>query len=88
MLKAAKRDSHIDPPASSYAIMRRARPHRGENPAPGKDVHGELDRTPGIREQPRPEADIGAFWLASDLAIAAHFIHASLYVLSIISSDC
>ena len=26
MLKTAKRDSHIDPPASSYAIMRRARP--------------------------------------------------------------
>jgi len=42
MLKTAKRDSHIDPPASSYAIMRRARPYRGENPAPGKDVHGEL----------------------------------------------
>ena len=26
MLKTAKRNSHIDPPASSYAIMRRARP--------------------------------------------------------------
>jgi hypothetical protein len=26
------------------------------NPAPGKDVHGELDRTPGIRERPRPRA--------------------------------
>jgi hypothetical protein len=26
--------------------------------APGKDVHGELDCTPGIREQPRPKADI------------------------------
>jgi hypothetical protein len=23
---------------------------RGENPAPGKDVHGEVDPTPGIRE--------------------------------------
>jgi hypothetical protein len=31
-----------------YAIMRRARPYRGENPAPGKDVHGQLDPTPGI----------------------------------------
>ena len=30
--------------------------YRGENPAPRKDVHGELDRTPGIRERPRPEA--------------------------------
>jgi hypothetical protein len=52
MLERAKRASHIDPPASSYAIMRRARPYRGENPEPGKDVHGELDPWPGIREQP------------------------------------
>jgi hypothetical protein len=52
MLERAKRASHIDPPASSYAIMRRARPYRGENPEPGKDVHGELDLRPGIREQP------------------------------------
>jgi hypothetical protein len=37
MLKRSKRASHIDPPASSYAIMRRAGPYRGENPAPGKD---------------------------------------------------
>jgi hypothetical protein len=49
---------NIDPPASSYAIMRRARPYRGENPAPGKDVDGELDPTPGIREQPGANADI------------------------------
>jgi hypothetical protein len=28
------------------------RPYRGENPAPGKDVHGELDPTPGIGEHP------------------------------------
>ena len=27
--------------------------YRGENPEPGKDVHGELDPRPGIREQPR-----------------------------------
>ena len=58
MLKTAKRDSHIDPPTSSYAIMRRVHPYRGENPEPGKDVHGELDPTPGIRERPRPEAAI------------------------------
>jgi hypothetical protein len=39
MLSRAKRASHIDPPASSYAIaiMRWARPYRGENPRPGKD---------------------------------------------------
>jgi hypothetical protein len=34
---------NIDPPASSYAIMRRARPYRGENSDPGKDDRGELD---------------------------------------------
>ena len=56
MLERAKRASHIDPPASSYAIMRRARPYRGENPEPGKDVHGEPDPWPGIREQPRSVA--------------------------------
>jgi hypothetical protein len=31
--------------------MRRARPYRGENPAPGEDVDGELDPTAGIRER-------------------------------------
>ena len=41
--KRAKRASHIDPPASSYAIMRRAGPYRGENSGPGKDGRGELD---------------------------------------------
>ena len=54
MLERAKRASHIDPPASSYAIMRRARPYRGENPEPGKDVHGESHPRPGIRERPGP----------------------------------
>ena len=33
--------------------------YRGENPAPGKDVHEKLDRTPGIRERPRPLYDLG-----------------------------
>jgi hypothetical protein len=37
--------------------MRRARPYRGENNGPGKDIHGELDPTPGIREQPGSLAD-------------------------------
>ena len=36
--RKSKRASHIDPPASSYAIMRRACPYRGENPGPGKDA--------------------------------------------------
>jgi hypothetical protein len=49
---------NIDPPASSYAIMPRARPYGGENPAPGRDVRRELDPMPGIREQqPRPFSD-------------------------------
>jgi hypothetical protein len=52
MLERAKRASHIDLPASPCAIMRRACPYRGENPEPGKDVHGEIDPWPGIREQP------------------------------------
>jgi hypothetical protein len=53
----SKRASHIDPPASSYAI-RRACPYHGENNGPGKDVHGELDPTPGIGERPRPRTDM------------------------------
>jgi len=70
MLKTAKRDSHIDPPTSSYAIMRRVHPYRGENPEPGKDVHGELDPTPGIREQPRPKTDISPASTRPNVAFA------------------
>jgi hypothetical protein len=36
------RDCNIEPPASPYAIMRRA-PYRGENSGPGKDDRGEFD---------------------------------------------
>ena len=65
MLARANRASHIDPPPSSYAIMRRACPYRGENPGPGKDVHGELDHRPGIREQEsahlRPRSNVRVF---------------------------
>jgi hypothetical protein len=56
--------------------MRRARPYRGENPEPGKDVNGELDPTPGIREQPGSKpallATVGRvrFALNSDLTVA------------------
>src|SRR5260370_13511475 len=49
MLERAKRASHIDPPASSYAIMQRACPYCGENPGPGKDVTESLT--------PRPELE-------------------------------
>src|SRR5262245_2243540 len=48
---------NIDPPASSYAIMRRACPYRGENHEPGKDVRRELDPVTGIREQNRHRAE-------------------------------
>src|SRR4029077_20029140 len=51
MLKRANRASNIDPPASSNAIMRRARPYCVENPEPGKDVTESLT--------PRPELENG-----------------------------
>jgi hypothetical protein len=41
-LNQRDRACNIDPPASSYAIMRRVRHYRGENSGPGKDVRGEL----------------------------------------------
>ena len=37
-VRKADRDFNIEPPASSYAIMRRAYPYRGENSGPGKDA--------------------------------------------------
>ena len=37
------RDCNTEPPASPYAIMRRAYPCRGENSGPGKDIVGKLD---------------------------------------------
>jgi len=42
-VRKGDRACNIDPPASSYAIMRRACPYRGENSGPGKDDRGELD---------------------------------------------
>ncbi|MGO9574273.1 MAG: hypothetical protein ACLPTQ_08090, partial [Terriglobales bacterium] len=47
------------PPASSYAIMRRASPYRGENSGPGKDDRESLTPRPGIREHNRGIADSG-----------------------------
>ena len=55
MLKRAKRASHIDPPASSNAIMRRARPYRGENPEPGKDVTESLTPRPELENSQDPK---------------------------------
>src|SRR5215813_9453573 len=67
MLERAERASHIDPPASSYAIMRRAGPYRGENPGPGKDVEGELEPRPGIRELRKAKVAV-----ARKLAVILH----------------
>jgi hypothetical protein len=54
MLARAKRASHIDPPPSSYAIMRRACPYRGENPGPGKDVTESLTPRPELENDQDP----------------------------------
>jgi hypothetical protein len=63
---------NIDPPASSYAIMRRARPYRGENSEPGKDDRGEsLTPRPGIREHHRPEGDARRWDFSFGLAPAS-----------------
>ena len=48
MLERAKRASHIDPPASSYAIMRRARPYRGENHDPARMFKESLTSRPEL----------------------------------------
>ena len=55
MLEGAKRASHIDPPASSYAIMRRACPYRGENNGPGKDVQESLTPRPELENSLDPK---------------------------------
>ena len=52
MLQESNRASHIDPPASSYAIMRRISPTAERTLDLARMFEGELDRKPGIREQP------------------------------------
>ena len=42
-VRKGDRAFNIDPPTSSYAIMRRACLYRGENSGPGKDDREELD---------------------------------------------
>jgi hypothetical protein len=60
MLERAERASHIDPPASSDAIMQRACPYCGENPGPGKDVTESLNLGPELENnQDPPVADVG-----------------------------
>src|ERR1700732_209923 len=58
MLERAKRASHIDPPASSNAIMRRARPYRGENPEPGKNVTESLTPRPELENSQDPKRNL------------------------------
>ena len=56
-VRKADRDFNIEPPASPYAIMRRAYPYRGENSGPGKGRSLEgLTPRPGIREHNRRKA--------------------------------
>ena len=50
------RACNIDPPTSSYAIMRRARPYRGENSEPSSTES--LILKPGIREHNRHRTDV------------------------------
>ena len=60
-LEQGDRAFDIDPPTSSYAIMRRARPYRGENSGPGRIVVESLTPRPGIREQHRPNRTWDSF---------------------------
>src|SRR5437764_13884086 len=60
MLERAERASHIDPLASSYAIMQRACPYCGENPGPGKDVTESLNLGPELENNQDPKRTIGS----------------------------
>ena len=68
----------INPPTSSYAIMRRVRPNRGENRGPGKGDGRELDSWPGIREQPRPKRGHSSW----QIRLSINPAQTSLYLLS------
>jgi len=48
----AKRVSHIGPPESPSAIMRRTQPERGENRGPGKDFLESLTSGPELENSP------------------------------------
>lgn len=54
----AKRASHIDPPTSPSAIMRRACPYRGENHGPGKDFK-KRNFTESLTPDPELENSLG-----------------------------
>jgi len=48
MLLRGKRDSHIDPPTPSNAIMQRATPYCGENSEPGRRTMESLTSDPEL----------------------------------------
>src|SRR5271170_1851873 len=50
-LHRSKRDSHIDPPTCSNALMQRAQPYCGENSEPGRHITESLTSNPRVREQ-------------------------------------
>ena len=52
---------NIDPPTSSYAIMRGLAPTAERTVGPARIVEESLTPRPGIREQNRPKADIQRF---------------------------
>ena len=47
-LHRGNRDSHIDPPTSSNAIMQRAQPYCGENCEPGRYITESLTSGPEL----------------------------------------
>jgi hypothetical protein len=59
VLDRAKRASHIDPLTSSYAIMRRARPYRGENHEPVRMFKESLTSCPELENSLGQKA---TFW--------------------------
>jgi len=54
MLHRGKRDSHIDPPTSSNAIMQRAQPYCGENSEPGRYSVESLTSNPELENSLDP----------------------------------
>ena len=57
-VRKGDRACNIDPPASSYAIMRRASPTAERTVGPARMIVESLTPRPGIREQSGGEADI------------------------------
>jgi len=73
---------NIDPPTSSYAIMRRARPYCGENSGPGKERCGELTSNPEL------ENSIGQIRSSDDVrratALTSYFL--CVFCLTVLSA--